>query len=100
MPRRRLLGAASERSPSGSASGRSQGPGPQDAHGLLALVLVEPLDEEHAVEVVDLVLEHPGRNSSASTEISLPSRSNPVRWTSLGRTIGHDNPGTDRQPSS
>ena len=46
------------------------------------------------------MLEAAGLSSSASIEISLPSRSQPVRWTSLGRTIGKYSPGIDRHPSS
>ena len=47
--------------PVGVGVGQAQGAGAQDALGLLALVLVEALDEQHAVEVVDLVLEDPGQ---------------------------------------
>src|SRR5688572_29295376 len=34
---------------------------PDDLHGRLAVVIGQPLDEQHAVEVVELVLEAPGR---------------------------------------
>src|SRR5207248_2253517 len=38
--------------------GKAQGPLSQRPHGLLAFLGLQPLEEEHPVEVVDLVLEH------------------------------------------
>src|SRR5580658_247433 len=45
--------------PVGIGGGQVQGAAAQDLQLFLALVLVEPLDEQDAVEVVELVLEHP-----------------------------------------
>ena len=79
----------------------TQGPVPQDPQRLLAHVVVEALDHEHAVEVVDLVLEHPAQELvRPRCDSSLPSRSKPRRWTRSGRTIPSRRPGMERQPSS
>ena len=78
-----------------------QGPPAQLPQGRLALVLVELLEQQGAVEVVELVLEQPGRPARRPRWRPRCRRGrSPVRWTSLGRTIGKYRPGIDRQPSS
>ena len=59
----RHLGRAEEDEPQGVspvavAAGEAEGPLAQGPHGLLALDRVEALQQQDAVEVVDLVLEH------------------------------------------
>ncbi len=68
----------------------------QDLEGLFALVLVEVLHEQDAVEVVELVLEDPPLELGRLNGDFVPSRSRPTRCTALGRTISQLRPGTER----
>ena len=87
-------------SPSGSDGGEVERAAAEDLERLLALVLVQSLDEQDAVEVVELVLEHTALELGGLDGDLVPSRSRPTRCTALGRTISQLSPGTDRQPSS
>ena len=71
------------------------------AERLLPSVGIEPLEEEDAVEVVELVLEAHGRRTRRlDLHLVAVEVDPPHEHTDFGRTISHARPGTDRHPSS
>ena len=60
----------------------------------------QPIDEEHAVEVVELVLDDLRLQSLRLEAIGWPSPSSPSMRSDLLRSTSAKMPGRDRQPSS
>ena len=79
--------------PAGSA-------GPQRPQGGLARLAGEPVEEEYAVEVVDLVLQAAGHELGRPPRDRLAVSGRTPTTAYLARTVGAQRPGTDRQPSS
>ena len=67
---------------------------------LLRALAGEPVEEDLAVEVVDLVLQAAGHEPGALEPSGFPCTSNPSTTACIARTVGAQMPGTDRQPSS
>ena len=95
VARRRLRGAALPGSASPSSIRRSS------AQHRPAPVVVEPVDVEHAVQVVGLVLEDPREQAlRRRSRAASPSRSCAAAADRWRRGVGWYGPGIDRQPSS
>ena len=70
------------------------------AHHVTSSGVVEPVDVEHPVQVVGLVLEDPREQAVRHDVERAAVRSAPCSRTRPARTVGWYGPGIDRQPSS
>ena len=68
--------------------------------GLLAGLVVEMVDEQDTIEMVEFVLEQAAQQLVCLERDLIPLKVVPGDVISFGRTISHDKPGTERQPSS